>query len=246
MEGCVTPGPNRFTEGDLDDALWRLLSASDRDDPIAFTAEHDRAEDALVASTDPRWIAWRHALAARRELVDGDREAAAAGVSAAREALGRCRPCPQTALTLAYLAHVEVTADRVDAAMLLAIDAGLLAEAAVGDGPIRALHQAHLWLSLTLSALDLEELAVDQALRGHRVAAELPRLADRWRLLQLCAQQHTELAQTLHRRGQAERSRELAGSAVEFATTARAGLGARAQRPGPPRRRPGLGDGRLR
>ncbi|SHN81798.1 diguanylate cyclase (GGDEF) domain-containing protein [Geodermatophilus obscurus] len=218
----MTPGPARLTEGDLDDALWRLLSVSDRDDPAAFAAEHDRAIEALDAATEPRWVAWRHALAARRALVDGDREAAAAGVSAARDALGRCLPGAQTALTLAYLAAVEVAADHVDAAMVLAIDAGLLAETAAADGPSRALHQAHLWLSLALGALDLEELAVAQALQGSRVADQLPGVADRWRLLQLCAQQHAELAQTLHRRGQVEPTRELAGAAVDLAEAARA------------------------
>ncbi|WP_091373954.1 diguanylate cyclase [Geodermatophilus sp. DSM 45219] len=217
----MSPGPERLTEGDLDDALWRLLSASDRGDPAAFAAEHDRAAAALDAATDPRWVAWRHALAARRALVDGDREAVAAAGAAARDALGRCLPCAQTALTLAYLAAVEVAADRVDAAMVLAIDASLLAESAAADGPARPLHQAHLWLSLALSALDLEELAVAQALQGRRVAEELPGAADRWRLLQLCAQQHAELAQTMHRRGRGERARELAGTAVDCAEAAR-------------------------
>jgi diguanylate cyclase (GGDEF)-like protein len=222
VEDRVTPGPERLTEGDLDGALWRLLSASDRDDPAAFTTEHDRAAAALDAATDPRWIAWRHALAARRALVDGDPEAVAAGVSAARDALGRCLPCAQTALTLAYLAAVEGAADHADAAMVLAIDASLLAETAAADGPTRALHQAHLWLSLTLAALDLEELAVGHALQGSRVADALPGVPDRWRLLQLCAQQHAELAQALHRRGHDERARELAGTAVECAEAARA------------------------
>jgi diguanylate cyclase (GGDEF)-like protein len=218
----VTPGPERTSEGDLDDALWRLLSASDRDDPAVFTAEHDRAAAALDAGSDPCWTAWRHALAARRGLVDGDPEAVAAGVSAAREALSCCLPSARTALTLAHLAHVEVAADHADTGMVLAIDASLLAETATADGPSRALHQAHLWLSLTLAALDLEELAVAQALQGSRVADELPGLPDRWRLLQLCAQQQAELAHTLHRRGRDERARELAGTAVDRAEAARA------------------------
>jgi diguanylate cyclase (GGDEF)-like protein len=217
----VTPGPERPSEGDLDDALWRLLSASDRDDPAAFTAEHDRAGAALDAAADPGWTAWRHTLAARRGLVDGDPEAVAAEVSAAREALNCCLPSAQTALTLAHLANVEVAADHADTGMVLAIDAGLLAETATADGPSRALHQAHLWLSLTLAALDLEELAVAQALQGSRVADELPGLPDRWRLLQLCAQQHVELAHTLQRRGQDERARALAGTAVGCAEAAR-------------------------
>ncbi|MGK5111539.1 diguanylate cyclase [Geodermatophilus sp. CPCC 205506] len=217
----MTPGPDRTRDDDLDEALWRLLAASDRDDPTAFTTEHDRAEAALAASPDPHWTAWRHALAARRGLVDGDREATAEAVAGAREALGRCRPGPRTALTLAYLAHVEVTADHFDAAMLLAIDASLLTELPTADGPSRELHQAHLWLSLTLAALDLEELAVAQALQGNRVAARLPGLAEQWRLLQLCAQQHAELAQTLARRGSAERAHELAAAAIESAEAAR-------------------------
>ncbi|SFL76696.1 GGDEF domain-containing protein [Geodermatophilus ruber] len=218
----MTPGTVRFTESDLDAALWRLLAVNDREDPAAFVTEHERVEDALAASTDPRWIAWRHALDARRGLVGSDLDATAAGVAAAREALGACPPGPQTALTLAYLAHVEATADHFDAAMLLAVDASLLTESPTAGRPSRALHQAHLWLSLTLTALDLEELAVTQALRGHVIAAALPDVADQWLLLRLCAQQHAELAQTLHRRGRVERSRELAGVAVDCAAAARA------------------------
>ncbi len=218
----MTAGPEGTSEGDLDDALWRLLSASDRDDPAAFTAEHDRAAATLDAATDPCWSAWRHALAARRGLVDGDPEAVAAEVSAARAALGSCLPSARTALALAHLAHVEVAADHADTGMVLAIDASLLTETAAAEAPSRALHQAHLWLALTLAALDLEELAVVQALRGSQVAGQLPGVADRWRLLQLCAQQHAELAQTLHRRGQAERARELAGTSVDCAEAARA------------------------
>ncbi|WNV75936.1 GGDEF domain-containing protein [Geodermatophilus sp. DSM 44513] len=218
----MTPGPEHLTDGDLEGALWRLLAAGDRDDPAAFTAEHDRATAALDAVADPRWTAWRHALAARRGLVDGERAAVAAGVAAARDALDGCPPDAWTALALAHLASVEVSADHVDAAMLLAVDAGLLAEAAAADGPSRALHQAHLWLSLTLAALDLEELAVAQAVAGSRVADELPGVADRWRLLQLCAQQHAELAHTLHRRDRTADARALAATAVECAERARA------------------------
>ncbi|MGY1821954.1 diguanylate cyclase [Geodermatophilus sp. SYSU D00079] len=218
----MTAGPDRLVEDELDGALWRLLAASSQDDPTVFTAEHDRAEAPLAAATEPRWTAWRHAFTARRGLLDGDREVAADGVRAARDALVRCAPTAQTALTLAYLAHVEVASDHFDAAMLTAIDASLIAEGPGAGGPSRALHQAHRWLSLTLTALDLEELAVAQALSGHRVAAALPDLADQWLLLQLCAQQHAELAQTLHRRGDLDRSRELADVAVECAQTARA------------------------
>ncbi|MGY1661147.1 diguanylate cyclase [Geodermatophilus sp. SYSU D00705] len=218
----MTAGPDRLVEAELEDVLWRLLAASSRDDPTVFTTEHDRAEAVLVAATEPHWTAWRHAFAARRGLLDGDRDVAASGVRAARDAVVRCAPTDRTALTLAYLAHVEVASDHFDAAMLTAIDASLIAEGSGAGGPSRALHQAHRWLSLTLTALDLEELAVAQALSGHRVAAALPDLADQWLMLQLCAQQHAELAQTLHRRGDLDRSRELADVAVECARTARA------------------------
>ncbi|PWW21925.1 diguanylate cyclase (GGDEF)-like protein [Geodermatophilus normandii] len=227
----MTPGPSPVTDGDLDAALWRLLAASGRDDAAAFRAGLDEVEAGLDArldtAGDPCWAAWRHALAARRGLLDGDRDATAAGVAAARETLGDCPPSASTALVLAYLAHVEATADHPDSAMLLAVDASLLTEQldppapATGE-PSRALAQAHLWLSLTLTALDLEELAVASADRGHRVAAGLPDPADHWLMLRLCAQQNTELAQTLRRRGQAGRARELAGTALACATDARA------------------------
>ncbi|MGY1813873.1 diguanylate cyclase [Blastococcus sp. SYSU D00820] len=218
----MTPGATRVTQGDLDAALWRLLAASDREDPTAFVVEHDAAAGALAASTEPQWIAWRHALDARRALVDTEPGAAADAVAAAREALRECPPSAMTALTLAHLAHVEVTADHVDAAMLLAVDASLLAEGPAAGEPCRPLHQAHLWLSLTLAALDLEELAAAQALQGHRVAAALPHLPDQWQLLRLAAQQHVELAQTVCRRGLEERSRALAEVALRCATEARA------------------------
>jgi diguanylate cyclase (GGDEF)-like protein len=219
----VTPGPARVTDGDLEAALWRLLAASDSEDATAFLALLDGSRNALESADAPRWGAWRHAFDARRGLIDGEPEQVATEVSAAREALDKCPPEADTALAMAYLAHVEVAADHVDAAMLLAVDASLLTEqiAAGSDEPSKALHQAHRWLSLTLSGLDLEELAVEQAGRGHAVAAELPSLEDQWRSLLLSAHQHTELAQTLHRRGSVVRSHELAATAVACATGAR-------------------------
>ena len=220
----MTPGTIRVTERDLDAALWRLLAASDRVDPVDFAREHDAAADLLAAATDPSWVAWRHAFDARRALVDADPDAATVAAGAARTALGGCPPSALTALTLAYLGHVEATADHVDAAMLLAVDASLLAEAsggAPGGAPGRAASQAHAWLSLTLGALDLEQLAVAQALEGSRVAAGLPDLGDRWQLLRLCAQQHVELAQTRCRRGEDVRAGELAAVALSCATEAR-------------------------
>jgi hypothetical protein len=197
----VTPGSARVTHGDLQAALWRLLAASDSEDATAFLALLDESRDALETTDDPCWTSWRHALAARRDLISEDPDGAAAEVAAAREALDKCPQDADTALAMAYLAHVEVTADHVDAAMLLAVDASLLTEQLHGEEPTAALHQAHRWLSLTLSGLDLEELAVEQAVRGHTVARALPPLEDQWRMLLLSAHQHTELAQTLHRRG---------------------------------------------
>ncbi|SHF58494.1 GGDEF domain-containing protein [Geodermatophilus nigrescens] len=223
----MTPGSPPVTDGHLEAALRLLLAADRRDDDAAFRAGLDDAEPALAAAAEPRWAAWRAALAARRALLDGDRDAAADGVTAARKALGACAPSASTALVLAYLAHVEATADRLDAAMLLAVDASLLteqlapAEPAAGT-PSPEVVQAHLWLSLTLTALDLEELAVAQAERGCAVAERLPDLGERWQLLRLCAQQRVELAQTLRRRGQAARARELAGAAIAAASDARA------------------------
>ncbi|SNR46783.1 GGDEF domain-containing protein [Blastococcus mobilis] len=217
----MVPSPARVASGDLTAALWRLLDASSREDSTTFLALLDETETTLGGTTEPRWTAWRHALAARRGLLESDPEAAAEAVSAARDALDTCPPSAETALTLAYLAHVEVTADHFDAAMLLAVDASLLTEGPTAGEPSRALHQAHRWLSLALSGLDLEELAVSHAGRGHRIAAVLPDLADQWQLLQLAAQQHAELAQTLRRRGDSERARALAAVAIAQATEAR-------------------------
>jgi diguanylate cyclase (GGDEF)-like protein len=217
----VTPGPAHVTEGDLEAALWRLLTASDREDPTAFRAAHDGAEPILGPATEPRWVAWRHVLTARRGLLDGAGELAAEAAATAREALEKCPPTADTALAMAYLAHVEMTADRFDSAMLLAVDASLLSEGTAARTPTRALLQAHFWLSRTLTGLDLEELAVTHAQRGHGVALQLDHLGERWRLLLLTAQQHAELAQTLRRRGELEQARELALTAIDCATAAR-------------------------
>ncbi|MCV2490575.1 GGDEF domain-containing protein [Geodermatophilus sp. YIM 151500] len=228
--------PARVTEGDPEAALWRLLAAGDSEDVPAYLALLDAAQEELDAGTaqpEPAGTgrdadaaagrtAWRHALAARRLLVEADAQAASAEVTAAREALDGCSPTADNALVLAWLAHVEVTADHADAAMLLAVDSSLLTESFTPAQASRALLQAHRWLSFTLAALDLEELAVVHADRGHGVALALPDPGDRWRMLLLSAQQHAELAQTLHRRGEHERARELARAAVDQATAARA------------------------
>jgi diguanylate cyclase (GGDEF)-like protein len=58
-------------------------------------------------------------------------------------------------------------------------------------------------------------------MRAQHVAAALRRPEDQWRMRLLSAQQHTELAQTLRRRGAAGRARELAGEAIACAASAR-------------------------
>ena len=213
--------PARVASADLTVVLWELLTASAREDATAFLALLADAEDALCANLEPSWIGWRHALAARRALIENDPDAAAAAVAAAREALEECAPSADTALLMAFLAHGEVLADHFDAAMLLAVDASLLTEGVAATEPSRALLQAHRWLSLALSGLDLEEPAVASAMRGQHVAAALREPADRWRMRLLSAQQHTELAQTLRRRGELDRSRELAVEAIAGAVAAR-------------------------
>jgi diguanylate cyclase (GGDEF)-like protein len=217
----VTRQPARTAPVDLSALLWQLLAASAREDATAFLALLDEADDALAASTEPRWVAWRHALTARRSLIENDPDAAVADVAAAREALEKCPPSADTALLMAFLAHGEVLADHFDTAMLLAVDASLLTEGAAATEPSRALLQAHRWLSLALSGLDLEEPAVASAMRGQHVAAALREPADQWRMRLLSAQQHTELAQTLRRRGDLDRSRELAVEAIAGAAAAR-------------------------
>jgi diguanylate cyclase (GGDEF)-like protein len=221
----VTPRPVRRvlqTPGEaLPPALWRVVGTAHRDDGAALGSLIDDASPALAGSAEPLWAVWRHALAARRRLVDEDRDAVAAEVASAREAVQKLEPSADAALALAYLAHVEVTADHFDGAMLLAVDASLLTEMPAAAGPSRALQEAHRWLSLTLSALDLEELAIAQAIRGQHVAAALRRPEELWRMRLLSAQQHVELAQTVLRRGDGDRARALAVEAIASATSAR-------------------------
>ena len=152
--------PARTAPVDLSAALWELLTASAREDATAFIALLDDAENALAESTESGWIVWRHAVAARQRLIDDDAGAVRPEVSAAREALEKCSPSADTALAMAYLAHIEVTADHAEGAMLLAVDASLLTESPAAGGPSRALQEAHRWLSLALSGLDLEELSL--------------------------------------------------------------------------------------
>ncbi|MGY2083292.1 GGDEF domain-containing protein [Blastococcus sp. SYSU DS0539] len=218
----MTPGPARVAPGALQAALWRLLDASDREDPAPFLALLDETDGAFAAASgEPVWSAWRHALDARRAMLDGDEASRAAGVTAARELLDECPVSSETALLMAYLAHIEMTTDHLDHAMLLSVDASLLTDGQSAQ-PSRPLLQAHRWLSMTLSGLDLEELAVSHAVRGHQVAAALPDVGDRGRLLLLTARQHVELAQTLRRRGENDRAAELAGEAIARAAEARA------------------------
>ncbi|WP_222192874.1 GGDEF domain-containing protein [Modestobacter italicus] len=218
----MTAGPDVLDELQLETARWRLLAASAAEEAQLFTDELACIAGPLATTGRPCWDAWSAAFTARAALFDGDPDTADAGVAAARAALELCAPTAERALVLAYLAHLEVTADRFDAALHLAVDASLLADQVAAEDPSRELHQAHAWLSLALTGLDLEELAVAQSLRGARVASALPDLGDQWQLLRLCAQQHAELAQTVHRRGDTTRSRDLAQVAVQCATAARA------------------------
>jgi diguanylate cyclase (GGDEF)-like protein len=217
----VTPGSARVAPGELKAALWRLLAVGHRDDATEFLGLLDETERALADAPEPVWNVWRHALAARRNLLENDPDAVPEQVTAAREVLDKCDPSAETALAMAYLAHVEVAADHFDAAMLLAVDASLLTEGPGAAAPSKALLEAHRWLSLTLSGLDLEELAVAHAMRGQHVAAALREPEDQWRMRVLSAQAHAELAQTLRRRGDVPRSRELAIEAIACATSAR-------------------------
>jgi diguanylate cyclase (GGDEF)-like protein len=217
----VTPRPARVASGDLEAPLWRLLTASDREDATAFLALLDETADTFEAAAEPRWVAWRHAFAARRAVIENDPEAAAADVSTARDLLDKIAPSAETALLMAYLAHVQVSADHFDGAMLLAIDASLLTEGPAAGTPSRALLQAHRWLSLSLLGLDLEEPAVAHAMRGQHVAAALRQTQEQWRMRLLSAQQHTELAQTVLRQGDRDRARELAAEAIAGAVSAR-------------------------
>jgi diguanylate cyclase (GGDEF)-like protein len=222
VEVRVTAGPQVAEDALLQAARWRLLAASAAEDAVAFQDALAEVAPTLAGTGLPCWDAWSAAFAARDRLYDGDPEAAAEDVTAAEEALEQCRPTAERALTLAYLAHVQLAADRYDAALHLSVDASVLAEQVPAGQPSRELQQAHAWLSLALTALDLEELAAAQALRSAAVADALPDLADRWQALRLCAQQHAELAQTVQRRGDSTRGAELAAVALSSAEAARA------------------------
>jgi hypothetical protein len=155
----VTPGFRAVDEHTLESARWRLLATSDAEDARSFGDEFARAEASFAGTGQPQWDAWGSAFTARARLFDADLGGAAQAVAVARAALERCPLSAERALVLAYLAHVEVAADRFDAALHLAVDASLLADQLSGEQPTRALHQAHHWLSLALTRLDLEELA---------------------------------------------------------------------------------------
>ena len=245
----MTPGPARVTDGDLQAALWRLLAASDSEDATAFLALLDDAGDA--ARPRRRTVLGRLAARARRPP-RADRRATPTAPPPRSPPPARrwtsARPSPTPRSRWPTWRTSRSTADHVDAAMLLAVDASLLTEQPRAGRAARALHQAHRWLSLTLSGLDLEELAVEHAVRGHAVAAALPLLEDQWRMLLLSAHQHTELAQTLHRRGDAGRAHELAGDRRSPAPRRPASSpGSRTRHAaGPAGRRPGVGADLLR
>lgn len=221
----MTPRPVRRVpdpaRGGLQDVLWRLLGTAHRDGTDALARLLDDAAAAFAGSPEPLWTAWQHAVAARQRLVDDGAAAVHPEVTAAREALEKCTPSEDTALVMAYLAHIEATADHAESAMLLAVDASLLTESPAMGGPSRALQEAHRWLSLALSGLDLEELALGHAVRGQHVAAALRDPERLWRMRLLAARQNVELAQTELRRGAAGRAADLAVEAIASATAAR-------------------------
>ena len=123
----MTPGPEALVEPQLETARWRLLAASDAGDARAFGAEFAAVEGALREAGSPCWDAWAGAFAARAQLDGGDPDAAAGDVAAARADLERCPPTVERALTLVYLAHVVVAADRLDDALHLVVYASMLA-----------------------------------------------------------------------------------------------------------------------
>ena len=174
-DACEPPPGPRRPAATCSAALWRLLGGErTARTPTAFLALLDDAADAFAESTEPRWVAWRHALAARRALIESDPDAAAADVAAAREALDKCPPSADTALAMAYLAHVEVAADHFDAAMLLAVDASLLTE---GAGGRRALPRAAAGAPLAVPgprpASTSRSWRSPTPMRGQHVAAAL-------------------------------------------------------------------------
>ena len=152
----MTPGAPAVDEQELSAARWRLLAASDAGDARAFGEEFAAVETALGATGAPCWDAWAQAFAARAALDGGDADGASHSVTAARADLERCPPTAERALTLAYLAHVEVATDRLDSALHLAVDASRLADQVPGVAPSRELDQAHGWPSPALTLLGLE------------------------------------------------------------------------------------------
>ena len=221
----MTPRPVRrvpeHPADELETVLWRLLGTAHRDGADALARLLDDAAAAFATSTEPIWTAWQHAVAARQRLIEDDAAAVHPEVSAAFEALEKCTPSADTALAMAYLAHIEVTADHAEGAMMRAVDASLLTESPAAGTPSRALQEAHRWLSLALSGLDLEELALGHAVRGQHVAAALRDPERLWRMRLLSARQNVELAQTVLRRGDEDRARELAVEAIASAISAR-------------------------
>src|SRR5688500_15543270 len=62
----VTAAPASMPSGVLEAALWRLLCGSERQDGDPFLALLDETAEAFAGGSEPRWDAWRSALAARR------------------------------------------------------------------------------------------------------------------------------------------------------------------------------------
>src|ERR1700759_4221878 len=102
---------------------------SDREDAAAFVAALDEADPALESAREPRWVAWRHALTARRWLAEDDPDAAPAGVAARARGVGERPPRPaDPPPPLAPPPRGESPPDPVEAGRDPPLGASLLAE----------------------------------------------------------------------------------------------------------------------
>ena len=240
--GRASPSPATSTA-----ALWRLLGGQrprGRRPPSAPLL--DDADDALAGRTEPLLdgLAARRSPPARPDR-RATRTAAAEAVAAAREALDKLPAVGR------HRAHAGLPRPRRgDRRPLRRRDAaGRRRQPARPRSPAPASPPGRCTRRTagsrcTLSGLDLEELAVAHAVPrapGRRRPARRRRpVAD---AALLSAQQHAELAQTLHRRGDAERARELAAVAIALRHRRPASWpgSPTAGRGRPARRRPGLG-----
>ena len=153
-----------------------LLAASAREDATAFLALLDAADARARAATEPRWVAWRHALTARRSLVEGDPDAAP------RRGLRRPRGAGQVPAVGRHRAGPGLPGPRRGASPTTSTRRCCSPSTPAcsprarppPSRPRRCCRRTAgcRWRS---SGLDLEELAVAHAMRGQHVAAALRR-----------------------------------------------------------------------